>query len=287
MARERGSGDDGDARIAEQSQPVAGWRSGVSFPASLQAFDSSGTVSHLDAVLEFLGPMGYLPIFMNLDGRRCVVVGGGEVAERRVAALLEAGARVCVISPKLTAELQRLASTNAVEHLAREWKPGDLKDCLLAFAATDDLRVHRATAAEARAFRVPINVADQPELCDFITPSVVRRGELQIAISTSGASPALASRIRRDLQVTIGPEYETVTQIMRAARSYVRKRQQDSRERARILQAIAASNIAELVRQADWIGIDRLLTQHLGAGLAVLRIKLRPPQPTEELLRGT
>jgi precorrin-2 dehydrogenase/sirohydrochlorin ferrochelatase len=247
--------------------------------------------------------MGYLPIFMNLDGRRCVVVGGGEVAERRVAALLEAGARVCVISPKLTAELQRLASTNAVEHLAREWKPGDLKDCLLAFAATDDLRVHRATAAEARAFRVPINVADQPELCDFITPSVevadqpelcdfitpsvVRRGELQIAISTSGASPALASRIRRDLQVTIGPEYETVTQIMRAARSYVRKRQQDSRERARILQAIAASNIAELVRQADWIGIDRLLTQHLGAGLAVLRIKLRPPQPTEELSRGT
>jgi hypothetical protein len=74
---------------------------------------------------------------------------------------------------------------------------------------------------------------------------------------------------------------------MRAARSYVRKRQQDSRERARILQAIAASNIAELVRQADWIGIDRLLTQHLGAGLAVLRIKLRPPQPTEELSRGT
>jgi precorrin-2 dehydrogenase / sirohydrochlorin ferrochelatase len=231
--------------------------------------------------------MGYLPISMNLDGRRCVVVGGGEVAERKVAALLEAGARVCVISPKLTAELQRLASTKAVEHLAREWKPGDLKDCLLAFAATDDLGVHRATAAEARAFRVPINVADQPELCDFITPSVMRRGELQIAISTSGASPALASRIRRDLQGIIGPEYETVTRIMRAARSYLRERWPDARERSRTLRAIAVSNIAEHVRQGDWAAIDRLLTQHLGAGLDVLRIKLHPPQATEQLSRGT
>ena len=231
--------------------------------------------------------MGYLPISMNLEGRRCVVVGGGEVAERKVAALLQAGARVCVISPKLNAELLRLASTNAVEHLAREWKPGDLKGSFLAFAATDDLRVHRAIAAEAHALRVPINVADQPELCDFITPSVMRRGELQIAISTSGASPALASRIRRDLQGIIGPEYETVTRIMRAARSYLRKRRLDARERSWTLRAIAVSNIAEHVRQGDRAAIDRLLTQHLGAGLDVLRIKLHPPQPTEELSRGT
>jgi precorrin-2 dehydrogenase / sirohydrochlorin ferrochelatase len=231
--------------------------------------------------------MGYLPISVNLDGRRCVVVGGGEVAERKVAALREAGARVCVISPKLTGELQRLASADAVEHLAREWKSGDLKDCVLAFAATDDPGVHRATAAEARALRVPINVADEPELCDFITPSVVRRGDLQIAISTSGASPALASRLRRDLQVIIGPEYETVTQIMRAARSYLRERQHDSRKRARTLQAIADSNIVEHVRQADWASIDRLLVQHLGAGLDSLRINPHPSQPGEEPSRST
>ena len=231
--------------------------------------------------------MGYLPISMNLDGRRCVVAGGGEVAERKVLALLEAGARVCVISPKLTTELQRLASTDAFEHLARGWKSGDLKDCLLAFAATDDAEVHRAIAREARALRVPINVADEPELCDFIMPSVVCRGDLQIAISTSGASPALASRIRRELQVIIGPEYETVTQIMRAARTYLRKRRHDSRERARILQAIAGSDIAEHVRQADWAAIDRLLNQHLGAGLASLRINPQRSRPAAEMSRGT
>ena len=231
--------------------------------------------------------MGYLSISVNLAGRRCVVVGGGEVAGRKVAALLEAGARVCVISPQLTAELQRLASISAVEHLARDWRSEDLKDCLLAFAATDDPEVHRAIAEEARALRVPINVADEPELCDFIVPSVVRRGDLQIAISTSGASPALASRIRRDLQEIVGPEYETVTQIMRAARSYLRKWQHDSRERTRILHALAVSDIAEHVRQADWATIDRLLNQHLGAGLDTLQINLPRSRPAAELSRGT
>jgi precorrin-2 dehydrogenase / sirohydrochlorin ferrochelatase len=231
--------------------------------------------------------MGYLPISVNLDGRRCVVAGGGEVAERKVLVLLESGARVCVISPKLTAELRRLAAANAFEYLAREWKSGDLKDCLLAFAATGDAEVDRAMAGEARALRVPINVADGPELCDFITPSVVRRGDLQIAISTAGASPALASRLRRDLQVIIGPEYETVTEIMRAARTYVRKRQHDSRERARILQAIALSDIAEHVRQADWAAIDRLLNRHLGAGLDALGIDPQGSRPAAEFLPGT
>lgn len=231
--------------------------------------------------------MGYLPISVNLDGRRCVVVGGGEVAERKVIELLRVGARVCVISPKLTAELQGLKSVKAFEHIAREWKSGDLKGFVLAFAATDDPEVHRAIAAEARARHVPINVADEPELCDFITPSVVRRGDLQIAISTSGSSPALASRIRRDLQVIIGPEYETVTQIMRAARAYLRARQHDARQRARILQAIAASSIVEYVRQADWAAIDALLKQHLRVGLDTLRIAPRRSQPGEELSRST
>jgi len=233
------------------------------------------------------GPMGYLSISVNLDGRRCVVVGGGEVAERKVLALLECGARVRVISPKLTPELQKLASANAFEHLDREWQSGDLEACLLAFAATDDPEVGRAIAGEARARRVPINVADEPELCDFIMPSVVRRGDLQIAISTSGASPALASRIRRDLQAIIGPEYETVTEIIRAARTYVRTQQHDSRRRARILQAIAASDIAEHVRQADWAAIDRLLNKHLGAGLDALRISPQGSRPAPELPRGT
>jgi len=216
--------------------------------------------------------MGYLPIFVSLQGRRCVVIGGGEVAERKVATLLDAGACVCVISPTLTSGLRQLSSRGAFEHLARAWQPGDIADFALAFAATDDPGAHRAIAAEAREAGIPINVADEPDLCDFITPSIVRRGDLQIAISTAGASPALASRIRRDLEAIIGPEYETITAILRAARSYLRETNRDARERARILQAIAFSDIAERVREASWESIDRLLMEHLGAGLDRLGI---------------
>ena len=230
--------------------------------------------------------MGYLPIFVNLKGRRCVVVGGGEVAERKVAALLDVGARVCVISPKLTSALRQLSSTGAVEHVERAWQPGDITDCTLAFAATDDPQAHRAIAAEAGAAGIPINVADEPDLCDFITPSVVRRGDLQIAISTAGASPALASRIRRDLEAIIGPEYETVALILRAARSYLRETRRDPRERARILQAIAFSDIPERVREANWKSIDRMLTQHLGAGFDRLGLSTQNLSRAQQISRA-
>jgi len=230
--------------------------------------------------------MAYLPIFVSLKGRRCVVVGGGEVAERKVAALLDAGASVCVISPTLTAGLRELSSAASIEHLPRAWQPGDIKEYALAFAATDDPRVHRAIVAEARAAGIPINVADEPDLCDFITPSVVRRGDLQIAISTAGASPALAARLRRDLEAMIGQEYETVTLILRAARQYQRENCRDPRERARVLQAIAFSNIAELVRVQDWDSIDRLLVQHLGAGLDQLGISIPTLSRGQEISRG-
>ena len=211
--------------------------------------------------------MGYLPIFVSLDGRRCLVVGGGEVAERKVAALLDAGAMVRLVSPALTPALKRLSVSDAVEYRARHWQPGDLGDCVLAFAATDDSELHRAIAEEARALRVPLNVADEPELCDFISPSIVRRGDLQIAISTSGASPALASRVRRDLEAVIGPEYETLTLILRAARSHLRVNQPDQQERARVLQAMVASAIDERIRDEDWPAVDRILREHLGCGL--------------------
>jgi precorrin-2 dehydrogenase/sirohydrochlorin ferrochelatase len=217
--------------------------------------------------------MGYLPIFLNLEGRRCLVVGGGEVAERKVTALLDAGAQVRLVSPALTPVLRQLSASGSVEYLPRAWEPGDLSECVLAFAATDDRELHCAIAAEARALGVPLNVADEPDLCDFISPSVVRRGDLQIAISTSGASPALASRMRRDLEAMVGAEYETVTSIMRAVRLHLQAHERDPRERARILQAIARSEIASLVREEDWAGLDSLLRTHLRLGLDRLGIE--------------
>lgn len=230
--------------------------------------------------------MAYLPIFVNLTGRRCVVVGGGEVAARKVASLLEAEAKVCVVSPTLTPELMRHVADNAIEHRPRGWQPRDLEDCTLAFAATDDAQLHRQIADEARSLGIPLNVADDPELCDFIAPSVVRRGDLQIAISTSGASPALASRMRRDLEVIIGSEYETVTNILRAARFYLRETELDPSKRARALQAIAFSPIADYIRGADWSAVDGLLMEHLGAGLDSLGFNAQALMAAHEIARN-
>jgi precorrin-2 dehydrogenase/sirohydrochlorin ferrochelatase len=224
--------------------------------------------------------MGYLPIFLDVTGRRCVVIGGGEVAERKVTTLLDAGALVRVVSPSLNEKLRTLAENGAIEHVARRWQDGDLKGSMLAFAATDDRELHPALAAEARALGIPLNVADELELCDFIAPSILRRGDLQIAISTSGASPALASRIRRDLENVFGPEYAALTAILRAARKYLRAQEPEAVRRASILQSIARSDIADRIRDNDWIAVDHLVNDLLGVTLATLGITM-PEGPTE------
>jgi len=214
--------------------------------------------------------MGFLPIFLDATGRRCVVIGGGEVAERRAVALLAADARVTVISPTLTPELNQLCDSHSVEHISRDWRPGDLKGFEIAFAATDSPAVHQQIADEAQQLGVKLNIADEPKLCDFIVPSVVRQGDLQIAISTSGTSPALAARIRRNLESTFGSEYAAATQILGAARKYLKAHEADSTARAARLQALADSDLVELLRCGDSAGVEGLIFAHVGVGLREL-----------------
>jgi siroheme synthase-like protein len=142
----------------------------------------------------------YFPAFLDLRGRRCLVVGGGPVGERKAMALLECGARVLVVSPTLTPALSALAAAGGVEHRGRAFRRVDVHGCTLAVAATGREEVDRAVAAAARAHRTLVNVVDRPADCDVIMPSVLRRGELQIAVSTGGRSPALAREIRRSLE---------------------------------------------------------------------------------------
>ncbi|MGC1676516.1 MAG: bifunctional precorrin-2 dehydrogenase/sirohydrochlorin ferrochelatase [Candidatus Binataceae bacterium] len=214
--------------------------------------------------------MGYLAIFLAMERRRCVVIGGGDIAARKIAQLLAAGAQVTVISPRLVRELAILAESAAITHRARRWERGDLHGFDLAFAATDDPRAHREIAAEARALGVMLNVADEPELCDFIAPAVVRRGDLQIAVSTSGASPATAARIRRELEDQFGWEYAAALKILRAARDYLLATDLDIASRGRKLAAIAASDLTDRLRAGDRAAVDLLLISHLGAGLDTL-----------------
>ena len=154
------------------------------------------------------------PIFLDLSGRRCVVVGGGEVASRKARKLLQARAEVVVISPEIKAELESVA----VEIHRRPYKEGDLDDAYLAFAATDSREVNAAVAREAKERGIPVNVADRPSEGDFAAPSVLRRGGLQVAVSTGGASPALARRIKDELEESFGPEWAGLVEELRAAR---------------------------------------------------------------------
>jgi siroheme synthase-like protein len=162
--------------------------------------------------------MGFYPVFLDLSDRRCLVVGGGTVAERRVEALLEAGAAVTLVSPTLTPALAALAAAGRIRHVARAYEPGDLAGAALAFTAADDPAVSPVVAREARERGVWLNAADEPVHCDFILPGLVRRGVLTVAVGSGGASPALTRALREHLDGTLGPEWAALGELAARAR---------------------------------------------------------------------
>ena len=147
-------------------------------------------------------------MFLKLAGRRCVVVGAGPVGESKIAGLLDAAATVRVVAPEATPQVQSWATAGQIEWLARPCEPADLDEMFLVVAATSSPELHEQIFAEARRRGVLCNVVDVPELCDFYYPAVAQRGALQIAVSTAGQSPALAQRLRKELEELFGPEYE-------------------------------------------------------------------------------
>ena len=166
----------------------------------------------------------YFPAFLDLRERRCLVVGGGEIGERKARELLACHARVTVVSPCLTAELQTLAQTDRLVWRARTFLRSDVRRCALVIAATGIPAVDTAVAAEARRRGVLVNAVDRPAQCDFIFGSILRRGELQIAVSTGGRSPALAREIRRRLEPMFGPEYAELVEQVGRERAHARLR---------------------------------------------------------------
>ncbi len=214
--------------------------------------------------------MGYLPIFLEVSGRCCVVIGGGEIAERKARSLLEAGADVTVVSPALTAGLTALAVRGAIRHFARVYEPGDLEGAFLAFEASGDPDAERAAVSEARRCGVLINVADVPQLCSFIAPAVIKRGALQITVSTGGTSPALARNIREELEGRFGAEYESILDLLAAARRWLQAREDDLDTRARILTALVASELPDCLKRRDLAAADATVRRILGASLADL-----------------
>lgn len=164
----------------------------------------------------------YYPVFLNLKGKLCVVIGGGLVAERKIQGLLECGARVTLVSPQATEGLRERATRGEIVWIRRSHALGDLRGAFLAIAATDQALVNEAIAEEARQERVLLNVVDNPPLCTFIAPSVVKRGEVTVAISTGGASPALARKLREGLEQSPLWDYAELAPLLSRARKQVR-----------------------------------------------------------------
>jgi precorrin-2 dehydrogenase/sirohydrochlorin ferrochelatase len=205
----------------------------------------------------------YYPVFLNLRGRRCIVVGGGKVAERKVRALLRAQADVRVVSPELTARLAQLATRGAIHVVRRPYRKGDLKGQernrvpLLVFSATDDPAVQQAVRKEAEAVGALVNIADDRERSTFLVPASFARGDLQVAISTSGASPALARSLRRRFQAMLGREYEAHLRFLRAARAEVLESVPRQKERARVFRRLVAGLYGAKSRKSKVEGPQR------------------------------
>lgn len=199
--------------------------------------------------------------FLRLRGKKCVVIGGGRVAERKVRSLLPCEARVTVIAPHLTAWLQEKAAENQILHLARPYQPGDVKDAFFVIAATPSPEVNRAVAEEADACGRLVNVVNQPERCNLMVPSMVRRGPLQIAISTSGLSPAVARRLRGELERLIGPEYLQFLQWMAEARQRLKRTVADEERRGEIMRRLVQSDVLSLLREGDRHEAERRMAE--------------------------
>ena len=167
--------------------------------------------------------MKYYPVFWDITDKKCVVIGGGDVAARKVQRLLDCGAKVCVVSPKLVPELSCLKSDRLIEHIDDEYANEHLYGATLVIGATDDEQTNAAISRDARAKGIPVNIVDDPQKCDFILPSLVERGDLTIACGTGGASPALARRLREELEAAYGEEYATLLSILGQLRNRMEK----------------------------------------------------------------
>jgi siroheme synthase-like protein len=185
---------------------------------------------------------------VGLERRESVVVGGGNVAARKVKELLEAGARVTVISPALNPDLSALAENGRVAVIARPYRSGDLCNTYLAIAATDDPDVNREVWLEAEQCGCLVNVVDDPAHCHFIAPAILRRGDVTVTVSSGGTSPALARRLRERLETVIGPEYGELAALLAELRPELRSRYEEDRDRQRAALRLADSELINIIR---------------------------------------
>ncbi len=207
--------------------------------------------------------MPYYPILVDLQGKDVLVIGGGTVAQRKIETLLEYGAVVKLISRQLTPTLNRYLEKGKIKFLDEEFRANYLDGIFMVVASTDDASLNHRISQEAGKKGLLINAVDQPSDCNFIVPAILRRGDLLIAVSTSGKSPALAKKVRVDLEDQFGLEYGTLLVIMGNLRKEILSRGLSQDENSRIFHDIVDSHILEAIRREDWNEVASILTEKI------------------------
>ena len=189
----------------------------------------------------------YYPAFLDITDKRCLVVGGGKVAERKVAMLLQFNAHVIVVGPVMTRTLLKLDNEGKIEYFQRTYTAKDLDNTALVFACTDNSIINNKIKTEAARKNIPVNVVDDPDLCDFIVPSIIKKGDLTIAISTSGELPLLSKKLRQKIEEVVTDDYLEYLHIIGEFRKHLMKTVKEARKRGLIMKDIAKMDMQEVI----------------------------------------
>jgi precorrin-2 dehydrogenase/sirohydrochlorin ferrochelatase len=193
----------------------------------------------------------YYPIYLDIENRPLLIVGGGNVCARKAETMMKYGARVTVVAPRVNAEIAQWENQGLLSVRRKRYEPSDLEDAVIVIASTDDQSVNEQIAADCRARHIPVNVVDVTPLCEFIVPAIIESGSIQIAISTGGRSPALARTLKEDLQRRIGPEYAEVNDLLGSLRDEAKRVLPTDADRKRFFDGIIARGVLEMLRNGQ------------------------------------
>ncbi len=210
--------------------------------------------------------MKYYPVHLDIQNRNCLVVGGGSVGTRKVMTLLDCGARVVVVSPAVTEKIEELSNNGQIKLQKRGFKLTDLDEMFLVIGATDNQELNRQIHTGTERLGMLCNIADRPEDCNFILPSIVNRGDLIIAISTSGKSPAFAKKIRKDLEKEFGKEYGEFLKLMGTIRKKLLSEDHEPEVHKYLFEQLIDRDLINMIKERQTEDIDSLLIEILGKG---------------------
>ncbi len=220
--------------------------------------------------------MKYYPVNLDIKSRNCLVIGGGPVGTRKVKTLIKCGALVTVVSLEFEKELEALAKTESVTLKNRTYHSSDMKNVFLVIGATSNRELNRQINADANRLNILCNIADVPEVCNFILPAIVKRGDLMIAISTSGNSPAFAKKIRKDLEKQFGHEYAEFLKLMGAIRKKLLSEAHEPEAHKHLFEKLIDNNLVKLIKDQKKDKINRLLQNTLGKEYKLEKLISKP-----------